>query len=171
MSTDGKTPASREMGTLILKNRIALPNPKRVRATQRVMTICLISHQTTPPKNAAAMRIKCRRKTNSNWKVGLAELGLCAGKANLGASELNALLGLTRHMGGLLRNPSLFAEAIRAGGAMRKRRRIAPSSAYLRWRLLTAYGSINATSTSSDLFHYLRWRMQMRRIRAWDPPR
>ena len=61
VSTDGKTPASREMGTLILKNRIALPNPKRVRATQRVMTVCLISHQTTPPKNAAATRIKCHR--------------------------------------------------------------------------------------------------------------
>lgn len=82
-----------------------------------------------------------------------------------------ARLGLLGHLKELVRRPSLLFEAVRAGLAMRRRHRPVPSSAYLEWRLQTAYGSANATPPTTDLVHYLQWRMDMRRLSGWSGPR
>ncbi|MGB7860858.1 MAG: hypothetical protein WBM90_10205 [Acidimicrobiia bacterium] len=71
-------------------------------------------------------------------------------------------------LGALLRHPFLLLEAIRTGIEMRRHGAPLPSSAYLNWRLQTAYGSANTAPPTTDLVHYLRWRQQMRRIRAWE---
>ena len=73
-------------------------------------------------------------------------------------------LGMMGHLGRLAREPSVLIEAVRAFFGMRRRGRVTPSSAYLDWRLETAYGALNATASGEDLVHYLRWRRQMRRM-------
>lgn len=73
-------------------------------------------------------------------------------------------LGLMGQLKVLAAQPSLLWEALRAALAMRRRRRLLPSSAYLRWRLSTAYGDPYAPMDSIDLVHYLKWRKEMRRI-------
>lgn len=66
------------------------------------------------------------------------------------------------------RAPSVWVEAVRAGFATRRRRGVGVSSAYLRWRNYTAYGSHNDVATADDLVHYLEWRRQMRRLAKWE---
>ena len=77
---------------------------------------------------------------------------------------MRARLGIRRHLGALAREPRLLWEAIRAFFATRRRRHPLPSSAYLAWRMETAYGTANAAPEPDDVVHYLRWRKHMRRI-------
>jgi hypothetical protein len=74
--------------------------------------------------------------------------------------------GFTSQVGRLAARPSLLFEAIRAFFGMRRKGRHTPSTAYLDWRLETAYGSSNATASGDDLVHYLAWRRQMRRAKT-----
>ena len=81
---------------------------------------------------------------------------------------MTAMLGLRGHIKALFSEPSLLWEAIRAGSALRRRRRLGISRAYLEWRMYTAYGSHNDRATDDDVVHYLRWRRQMRRLARWE---
>lgn len=76
-------------------------------------------------------------------------------------------MGLKGQWGALFAQPSLLWEALRAVAALRGRNRLLPSSAYLRWRMETAYGSSNANPEPVDMVHYLRWRRHMRKISGW----
>lgn len=69
-------------------------------------------------------------------------------------------------MGELFRRPLLLIEAMRTYFAMRRRRRLTPSRAYLRWRAFTAYGEQNAAFESDDVIDFLEWRRRHRRTRA-----
>ena len=66
----------------------------------------------------------------------------------------------------LIRRPVLLWEAMRASLAMRRRGGLMPSEAYLAWRIYTAYGKDIPSARPADLFHYLRWRRRMRRLRG-----
>lgn len=77
---------------------------------------------------------------------------------------MTARLGISGQLRALAREPRLLLEAIRAALATRGRRRPLPSSAYLAWRMETAYGSANAVADPDDMVHYLRWRRHMRKI-------
>lgn len=68
----------------------------------------------------------------------------------------------------LLRRPTLLLEALRAGLAMRSKGGVAPAQAYIRWRLVTAYGDEMTTASAHDLLSYLQWRREMRTIRKWE---
>jgi len=81
---------------------------------------------------------------------------------------VSARLGLAGHLKALIREPVLLWEAVRAGFAMRRLGRLLPSSAYLDWRTLTAYGDAKAAVPTIDLVHYLRWRREMRVISRWE---
>lgn len=81
---------------------------------------------------------------------------------------MSGRLGLAGHLKTLVVEPALLWEAFRAALAMRRRRRLTPSMAYVSWRMYTAYGSHNDTASSDDLVHYLRWRRQMRRLASWE---
>lgn len=72
-------------------------------------------------------------------------------------------LGLGDTLGELFRRPLLLVEALRVFVAMRRRRRLLPSRAYLRWRAYTAYGDHNAPFRNRDVVHFLEWRRQWRR--------
>lgn len=74
-----------------------------------------------------------------------------------------------RALRALVSRPSLAVESTRMLASMRRRGRPTPSSDYLRWRMTTAYGRADAGLSGEDLVHYLEWRRQMRRIRAWEP--
>ncbi len=71
-------------------------------------------------------------------------------------------------MKALFHEPLLLWEGVRTAFGMRRRRRLAPSAAYLGWRAHTAYGDEKAVVSSSDLVHYLRWRREMRIISRWE---
>ena len=75
-------------------------------------------------------------------------------------------MGMTSQLGRLVSRPSLLFEAVRAFFGMRRQGGLTPSTAYLDWRLETAYGSANATASDDDLVHYLAWRRQMRRAKT-----
>jgi len=94
------------------------------------------------------------------------ELDFLAGYLS-GSNIVTARLGLGGHLKALIREPLILWEAVRAGFAMRRLGRLLPSSAYLAWRMQTAYGDPKATVTTVDLVHYLRWRREMRTISQW----
>lgn len=73
-------------------------------------------------------------------------------------------LGLKGQLRIFLAEPALLWEALLTAVAMRRRGGVVPSSAYLGWRMETAYGAVNATSAPGDLVHYLRWRKRMRKL-------
>ena len=69
----------------------------------------------------------------------------------------------------VIRRPSLWPEALRALVAFTPSRwwRHAPflpvpRRAYLRWRMQTAYGSLDAVPPASDFIHFLEWRKGQR---------
>ena len=69
----------------------------------------------------------------------------------------------------VLRQPSLWLEALRTAAAMsrdgwwRKPPFLPfPNRAYARWRMATAYGSEAAAIDPDDLVAYLRWRRRQR---------
>ncbi len=69
----------------------------------------------------------------------------------------------------MIRRPTLWPEALRALVAFTPRdwwRRPpflpVPRRAYIRWRLQTAYGSMDATPSADDLVHFLQWRKDQR---------
>ena len=69
----------------------------------------------------------------------------------------------------LIRRPVLAVEAIRAFFAMRRAGGLGPSTPYLRWRSLTAYGDPAGATPGRDLIRYLAWRKAMREMRGWEP--
>ncbi|MFO7298957.1 MAG: hypothetical protein DIU67_002040 [Actinomycetes bacterium] len=73
-------------------------------------------------------------------------------------------LGLGSMLLSVLGRPALWGEAIRVAISVRRRGRLGPSAAYLRWRSHTAYGDVMAIP-SGDFVAYLRWRKQMRAMR------
>jgi hypothetical protein len=81
---------------------------------------------------------------------------------------LAAKAGFFDYLLAVSRAPSVWVEAVRAGVATRRRHGLGVSSAYLRWRNYTAYGSHNDVATADDLVHYLEWRRQMRRLAKWE---
>jgi len=63
-----------------------------------------------------------------------------------------------------LRDPRLAAALLRVAWRFRRRRWFRrapflpiPDRAYLRWRMLTAYGDANAVPTVEDVARYVRW--------------
>ena len=68
------------------------------------------------------------------------------------------------HLATLARHPVLLWEAMRALFAVRRRGGLLPSSAYLEWRMHTAYGDEDGEVPKTDLLHYLTWRRSMRTI-------
>jgi hypothetical protein len=75
--------------------------------------------------------------------------------------------GLSTHLRHIVKVPSIWLEAVRAGWAIRRRRRLGLSSPYMQWRSYTAYGNHNDVAGAEDLVHYLQWRRQMRRLARW----
>ncbi len=71
------------------------------------------------------------------------------------------------HLATLVRHPVLLWEAIRAFFAVRRRGGLFPSSAYLEWRMHTAYGNEDGDVPETDLLHYFIWRRSMRTISRW----
>ena len=69
----------------------------------------------------------------------------------------------------ILRHPTLWPEALRTliaftpSGWWKQRPYLpVPRRAYLRWRMQTAYGSLDATPVPADVVHYLQWRRRQR---------
>lgn len=79
---------------------------------------------------------------------------------------MNRRLVLISGAWAILARPRLWREALGALRSISMRGRPWPSSAYLGWRLETAYGPQNPEHPGRDLIHYLEWRRQMRRSRA-----
>jgi hypothetical protein len=73
-------------------------------------------------------------------------------------------LGLGGLARSLLGKPGLWGEAIRAALSVRRKGRLGPSRAYLRWRSQTAYGEAIAVP-ANDFVDYLEWRKRMRGLR------
>lgn len=71
-------------------------------------------------------------------------------------------LGNRRALLVLIRRPVLLWEAVRAGIAMRAHGGVLPSSAYIAWRVHTAYGGGMSETRQDDLESYLLWRRRMR---------
>lgn len=67
----------------------------------------------------------------------------------------------------VLKVPAIWAEALRAMASMRSLRAPlvpVPDSAYLAWRMHTAYG--DGPIEPADIVPFLRWRRRMRRT-SW----
>ncbi|HEX6947217.1 MAG TPA: hypothetical protein VF246_07685 [Acidimicrobiia bacterium] len=73
-------------------------------------------------------------------------------------------MGLGGLLWAVLGRPRLWGEAIRAALSVRRRGRLGPSTAYLRWRSQTAYGEAIAVP-ARDFVEYLEWRRRMRGMR------
>lgn len=79
---------------------------------------------------------------------------------------------VARIAGAIARRPGLWIPALRTGWRLRRNRWWAvapfvpvPSPAYLRFRMVTAYGDAEADPTVDDVITYLRW------CRAWPAVR
>jgi hypothetical protein len=73
-------------------------------------------------------------------------------------------LGMREVLSTLIRRPALLGEAVRVFFAMRSHRGLSPSSAYLDWRVHTAYGDGMSGFRQDDLATFLSWRRRMRRF-------
>jgi hypothetical protein len=72
----------------------------------------------------------------------------------------------------VVRHPALWGEAVRAMAAMAPRewwKRLpflpVPDREFLRWRIATAYGTVNAPLPAHDVVAFLEWRRRQRRAR------
>jgi hypothetical protein len=73
-------------------------------------------------------------------------------------------LGMGFSLSTLPRRPILLWETVRVFFALRSHRGIFPSSAYVAWRVHTAYGDGMSAISAEDLTSFVSWRRLMRAI-------
>ena len=77
----------------------------------------------------------------------------------------NGSMRMSNAIRGLWRSPELWIEAVRYAFAVRSLHGVdpRPDRAYIEWRSMTAYGSIDGQPTPADILAVVRWRKRWRR--------